>query len=495
MAVKVGYGRVETNITEDSISDEKKAEVKRVFEKKEVYLPKEREEEFLKEFDCVVVHSFGDWNDDYHLSEEEREKNTKYYEAATNLRRMKKIHRRIESFIVAVRETFKVINIIAETNGVYSKEKFLKMYYKGDIELPNIRFPKYRGKDRKKINWEYLTEFIMSDEEPSKFNASELDIDEDEDLTDEEKRSRYFTDEEWNYIQTPLTNDETRYEIELFDVKEDDPGNTNTVIDYDSSESKKLIKSSPELAYMIKDIRKRKKLKDNIKSLQSYGYNDSIYADIRQLEEYDQKYDYTSKDDIPEFHGNLLNNDDYYKYMMKLDEYEKTHKKVNVNGKMRTLKEAEELELKASLEAAGWNILKFASNREAKNKIRKGIKNAKKKQKIVKQRLIELKERKERKNRTMKDSENLDDQIKKLKKKKLSSRKKVDKLEKKLKDKRIKDKKKAKDRLKKRDRIELMRDAEDNITSRLLASSSRPEESFDDWEEKALDLRSIFDEV
>ena len=179
--------------------------------------------------------------------------------------------------------------------------------------------------------------------------------------------------------------------------------------------------------------------------------------------------------------------------MNKLEEYENTHTKVNVNGKMRTLEEAKELEMKATLEAAGWNIMKFASNREAKEKIRKGIADAKKKQKSVKQRLIALKERRDRKNRTMEDSERLDKEIKKLKKKKSDSKKKVGKLEKKLKNKRIKEKKKAKKNYNTKDRRELMYQAEEDIKARLMDSRISPEKDFDDWEHDALDLTSIFD--
>ena len=285
MAVKIGYGKIDTNVRGDTVvSDEERKEVKRVFEKKDVYIPEYQIQKFLEDFDCVVVHSFGDKNDDYHLSEEEREKNNSYYAAFNKLRRMKKIYRKIGDYITAVRETFKVIDIVAETNGVYDKEKFLKMYYKGDIEIAGIRFPKYKGKDRKKLNWNYLSEFIFSGEDPKKFTNVDLDdLDEDENLTEEEKRRRYYTDEEWNYINTPLSLNETRYEVELFDVDEDEVGNTNTVISYDLAETKKLIKKSPDIAYMIKDIRKRKKLRDNIRSASSYGYgyNDSIYADIQ----------------------------------------------------------------------------------------------------------------------------------------------------------------------------------------------------------------------
>ena len=498
MAVKVGYGKIDNIPKVDDVSEERKEEVKRIFEKKDVYIPPNRIDELLNEFDCVVVHSFGDWNDDYHLSEEERQKNNSYYSAFNNLRRMKKIYRKIKDYIIAVRETFHVIDIVAETNGVYDKEEFLKMYYNGDIEIGGVRFPKYKGKDRKKLNWEYLTDFILSDQDPSEFITQGMEGLDDfaEGLSFEEKRARYFSDKEWEDIQTPLSDKETKFEIELFDVNKDEQGNTNTVVDIDASETKKLIKKSPELAYMIKDIRKRKKLLDNLKSAKGFGYNDSIYADIQALEEYDQKYEYHSKDDIPEFHGDLLKEKDYYKYMEKLQSYEDSHKKVNVNGKLRTIEEARDIELKIMMENAGWNIMAFASNQEAKNKLKKGIEDVKKKQKRVKERLIALKERRDRKNRTMEDSNKLDAEIKKLKKKKSSSRKRVDKLEKKLRSKRKEEKetkkKQTREIVKRKERRDLMKTAERDIENELL-SNFRPEQDFDGWEKSALDLRNIFD--
>ena len=92
------------------------------------YFSKEREEEFLKNgYDCVVVNSF--WNDDYDLSEEEREEKNSLYKVFAKTR-TKRICRRLEDFVDQYRNSLVCLEKVAEDNGLYSKEKFMKLVLK-----------------------------------------------------------------------------------------------------------------------------------------------------------------------------------------------------------------------------------------------------------------------------------------------------------------------------------------------------------------------------
>ena len=481
MAVKIGYEGVEINnvpvnkpLEVGEVTEEKKEEIKRIFKKKEVYIPPDKIDEILKNFDCVVVHSFGK-NDDYHLSEKERAERNEYYSIAKVLRRQKNIIRKLPEYIKAVRNVMAAINKIAETNNIYDPEEFKKLYYKGEIIIEGIRFPKYKGKDRKKLSWDYVIDFIMSDKDPDSIKSGLTgEMSEYDDLPEEERRRIYYSDEEWKNVNTPLSDEETKYEVEAFDKDEDKQGKTNTVVPISRKKSNKIIKEIPGLSTMVKELDRRSKFNSSIRSA---VFTDSVYDDIAELEKYDGKHKYKSDSDAPVFHGDILSSSDYDKYMYELDEWEGEHTYVNVNGKMVTKNKADEIALKDILEAANWNLIKLESNAVDKTKLKKNIHGYEKKQKKIKAKLMALRERKYRRD----SDEDVDKKIKNLKKKRKFNKDKVAKLENELEKKKKKNKKHK----------EIVENATKHIEGTLVVNSGKSD--FDEWENEALDFRSIFD--
>ena len=88
-----------------------------------------------------------------------------------------------------------------------------------------------------------------------------------------------------------------------------------------------------------------------------------------------------------------MNDEDYKRYMMELNEYERTQIKVNYNGKMRTQDEIDEIELKDMLEEAGWNVRNLYKNKEKEKKLKKAIKKDRKREKELKKQLLNIQNR------------------------------------------------------------------------------------------------------
>ena len=144
-------------------------------------------------------------------------------------------------------------------------------------------------------------------------------------------------------------------------------------------------------------------------------YNFNI-DDINEIEKYDRIHNYKSSSDIPKFKGNLMKDSDYHKYMMELEEFEKENIRENYHGKLKTLAQIEELELKKLLERHNWNIRNLYDNREKEAKLRKIQKREKKREKELRKKLLEVQERKKR--RLGESTSNSKKSKKKVKKKK-----------------------------------------------------------------------------
>jgi len=456
MAVRIGFDD-EEEVDLSKLSTKKQGEIIKEAKKKTVYLSERRAKEFLESgYDCVVVNTF--YNDDYHLSDEEKEANNAFYKEFVKYNKMKNTYRKLDEYVVKVRELLKCLDLVAENNNIYDAEKFKKLYLRGKIEIVGLKWPRFKGKERKEISYDYLTEFILSDRDPKEILPSYK-----EDLEDEVDDDNIFTEEELEMILKPLTEEEARLENTFYD-EDDDTSGTNMVKVLSNKDRKKL--RGQELTYVLKDFKRRQR---DVDVLSSSYLHQLTYEDIDKIAEYDQKYNFKSKDDIPDFKGDISNSSDFNKYMNKLDKFEKTHTKVNIGGKMKTLAEVEEIELKQLLEDNGWDIRNFAINKEKEDKLKKIKKLNKKKEQKLKEKLLELKNRKKRKL-----NDDLDDEIRKYSKKK-----------KKHKDKDLKKKHK-------KDRDKIKEKVSKGYEKALLRSSNRKEESFDEWEENVTDFTSGF---
>jgi hypothetical protein len=124
--------------------------------KRRTFSPEKRKE--LEEiYQRVVVNDYGD---EYHMSEEDRKKKSQYYEAFTKVNKCKRKFRKIDEYVKVYRLVIDCIKLVAEDNGIYDPIEFTKKVLRGKIKLFGLHFPKYIGKDKKEINWEYVSQYI-----------------------------------------------------------------------------------------------------------------------------------------------------------------------------------------------------------------------------------------------------------------------------------------------------------------------------------------------
>lgn len=361
-----------------------------------------------RDYSEVVVHDFGD---EYHLSEEEKRSRSAYYEAYRKLRQCKRKYRKIGDFVKVMRLCLECLDVVAKNNGVYPPEDFKDRVVRGEITVNGLNFPKYVGKDKKNINWEYITEYIVDDTmdytelDKKKTSISDVfDIDfEDQEEVDELMIQQYGRPYE---------------DIFSEDIIDEEVDNGRVVKKIKDKDNNEIIKILPEIQDALKDSKKR--------SREGTGVHNYVYQisknDFDYIDEIDKRLNIADK--IPEFKGDIMNDDDYARYMRKLSEWEDEKIHVSYNGKLKTLEEAKELDLKNSLESAGWNMRSFykASVKAEEKKRKKDDKRDKQEEKKLKKKLTKL--------QNARDSRNKDDDMvntKKKKNKKKKDKKKKDK--------------------------------------------------------------------
>lgn len=374
-----------------------------------VFIPERRIQQMKDEFDCVVVNDFGD---EYHLSEEERIAKNKFYEAFKVFSKCKHKYRKLDEYVKAMREALKCLDFVAQNNGVYPPDEFKKMYFRNKIVINGLTLPQFKGRERKTISWDYLTDFILSDRDPSEILPNNKH---DEILTPdelEELEDKLFSEGELERILRPKTEEE-EYEQNLpFDVDEDDQDGKNVVVFLTNKQSKKFIKAQPEFINEIKEMRRESR---KIDRLSRFVY-DITQDDLEAISMYDAKHNFQSPSDVPKFKGDLMNDKDYRKYLLELEDFEKENVKVNYYGKLKSLEQIQELELKQLLEKNNWNIRNLYENKEKEAKLRKIRKRDKKREKELRDKLVAVQER--RKRRLGEEVDNTSKKNKKSKKKK-----------------------------------------------------------------------------
>ena len=387
----------------------------------DIKLPQKEIDKFMSEIDCVVVNTYE--NDDYHLSDEERAKNNELYELFKPIIHAKNNYTVLSDFVDVMRACIKCVDYIAETNGVYSPEKFKKKVYSGKIKIEGLRFPKLSKKAKKRISLEYLTEFILSDEPSENIIPPEREFDtirSEEEI--EEMTHRLFTDEELKEIFKPLT-EEQKIRSQLFDATTDEQADDlPTCVVFDEKKSMKVLKDFPEINLYLKRVNARSKRKGRFNS-REWEFNNT-FDDLDVFDKYDETHAYTPKSKMPEFKGELLNDKDYKKYLMELEEWEDENIKEVYTGtfgrvglKMLTRGEIKELELKEYFEANGWNTRNLYDEKEKIKEAKKADKKDRAHKAKIARKIKKLKDEEERINARRKGEE-VDEDIKKKNKKK-----------------------------------------------------------------------------
>ena len=357
-------------------------------ERKPVYISPERLKVIEAGMNCVVVHDFGD---EYHLSEEERQAKNHFYETFKILRKAKNNYRHIDEYVTVMREALHCLDVVAENNGVYTPDEFKKLFMRNKIYINGLKFPKYKGKNRKDISWEYLSEFILSDEDPKKLLHQETDIFTDDELIDD--IPQMFNESELDSTVDEYINADTSKDTMYYDPDdENDDTERSVAVSLTSKESKLVLKYCPEI---FKTIKRIKRNQSSTKHLSSFAF-ELTADDINHIEEYDRKHNYKSSSDIPEFIGSILDDDNYNRFMMELDEYADENIREDYHGRLKTLGAIKELEIKEVLEDSGWNIKAFSDNKEREKKLRKAQKRDKEREKKLKNQLLKVQKRQKR---------------------------------------------------------------------------------------------------
>ena len=142
--IKIGYDD-EWN-PEDQVRDKTPIEgQRRKFDNKDVYLSERTQKKLLAEYDSVVVNDYGD---DYHIPEDELKARNKYYEAFAKLSKMKRKYKRLDEFVIAMRQSLYCLDMVAKDNFLYDPEEFKKKWLDGKIEVFGLHHIVYKGKDR-----------------------------------------------------------------------------------------------------------------------------------------------------------------------------------------------------------------------------------------------------------------------------------------------------------------------------------------------------------
>ena len=90
------------------------------FKRHKRLLTEKEKEELRKEYDIVVVNDYGD---EYHMSDEDRKRKFKYYEAFSKIRKCKRKFHKLDDFVRVYRLCMDCLEVVAEGNGVYDRKR------------------------------------------------------------------------------------------------------------------------------------------------------------------------------------------------------------------------------------------------------------------------------------------------------------------------------------------------------------------------------------
>lgn len=173
--------------------------------KKHVYTEKELEE--IKD-SCLrtLVHDYSS-EDEYHLTDEERQKNDNLKELSAKLAKLKSIYRQVDQYVLAMRIVMEAWKILEEKENVlFSEQEFYKFVKEGKISHPRVPMPKLKNAD--KYNLDLIITYISNPEldvaelvpkAPKKYDPWAED-DDDFEESDEDKMNRLLSDDEIQFI-------------------------------------------------------------------------------------------------------------------------------------------------------------------------------------------------------------------------------------------------------------------------------------------------------
>lgn len=352
------------DVLEKEIADEESSAPigRRVY--RETYIPPEELDKLREVYSHVVVQDF---EDSYHLSRQEREKEREKYGKFFALRQnfTKKI-RKIDKYVEACRICMDIVKQTADENGIYSREKFMEKFMDGEIEINGLKFPKYQGKDKKRLDWDFIMELILHPEMDisviRESTSDDLDTIIDVDKLFDEREIADITN-------SAFDNDSNEHAIYDMDLEGDNVAGYLT-----KKERKRLIKANPAYIHIVKDIRKSGSQRRKNMEIWNLTEKEQHY-----IEAYDDKLLKKKRQAVPVFSGNIDDPDAVNSYLYQMEQYERETELVEFNGRMITIEEMEDIQFKDALEKNGWNLRNIYGNKEREREQRRRKKEETKK--------------------------------------------------------------------------------------------------------------------
>ena len=388
---------------EKEYNDSKKSSIptKRILQ--DVYIP-EKEIELLKEvYSKSVVQDFGDM---FHYTKEEREKFIAEHTKLHELRKKRFKCPRLAEYVKRWRTCLEIVDEMADKNGIIQPDEFKKKAIKGDIVIGGLKFPKYTGKKKKSVNWDFVMDYILDkSKDPDALDEMMLDKDVDEDEIKNlplSKRIDRIAD-----MYDPMSDDEVA-------IRMSKPSNLIPEV-LSSKQIKEMKKDAPEIT---KAINNEINLSAKRERARMHGFTRSIEEDdFDYISRYDKRNKFINE---PEFKGDILDDNAFEDYLDACDEYERETTLIEYNGKLYTPDQMDTLELKVLLESNGWDLRKVFIDKDRIRKEKRQKKKDAKREKQIKQLLNDIQNRKERRDEKLNglpQGINVEEYKKKMKKK------------------------------------------------------------------------------
>lgn len=391
----------ESSKTTEEISEEK---VKKIKEKINVVkLRPEREQKFRDEFDCVVVNDFGDI---YHLTEEEREKKFKLYKSISKvgLKHLKKKYRNIVEWYKACQSVWKVVEIVAKNQTVYSVDDFEKKWIEGKIIIGGVRFPVYQGKDRKRLDFTWYAEGLLNNTSADEMFMSPED---EFDVVDENDGSTLFGEGELERIVAAAKEDEEAenehkapHTVETNLKKLVEKYDEYVSVEFSNKKRKEFFKEFPELLYKENEIKKEMRSIEHLSTRWTYdnAMNESPLRSMNQyVEDVDPDTGYVIRDvigKVPTFHGEIMNSKGkiskkYKRYEQQMEDFLENKVLYEYHDSVKSKSDIEEAERQATMYNLGYSrdVISGFDEKSKKSKIGKTIEKKKKKLKRLREEL------------------------------------------------------------------------------------------------------------
>ena len=329
----------------------------------------------------------NDFNDDYNLSNEEKEKRNRYYsyqkEFIKGGYKCKDVIRYVKKARISIRWLYEIYNNIpkimvneysmdfseffkkAKSDSEKIREYNKKLEDGKHVKFPDLSlninlgawsYPKYKPrKNTIRYDEDYLEEFILTDKDPSELIPENTEPNELE-ITDEnldEVGTRLFGKERWEQLQQSLPDDEIY--SRMYDPDEDDVDEHPTLAVVGSESDAKTLLKFDDLRAVINDMVRKETGRRRLRSCITDVHTDemSYFDDHKFSKKYKKKNDELK---VPLFNGDINDDDAFDNFMSEIERIEDLTYYETANGKMMRGEEIDMLELKDFLSENGWKI-------------------------------------------------------------------------------------------------------------------------------------------